>query len=1159
RAANAPPDPTALAQSGPTAAETGTTNSGYYTGLRINGLPLIQAGGANQGALGDILRIGAADVLSGSGVVSGPVVISGTIAPGNSPGLLQTGPQTWLAGAVPYEWEINDVLGGEGNNPGWDFQKVTGGVTIISTPASKATIRVKSLQLNNTPGNVSNFNPANAYTWRILSTTTGISGFSRSVINLDTTGFTNAMGPGALLVDISADGRDLLLRFVPTLPYLSFNQPVWTSQGPTYITGNENSILAPNDPASGAVQAIAVHPTNPNVAWIGAVNGGIWMTTNLNWSTTNNINDDNLGGVDDPAETPTWTAIGQNLPSIAIAGLAVSPYDPSGAAVTNATPLNQIILYAGTGSFSSSAQGGTAAGLFRSLDGGTTWTRIGNFEGLRTTSIVPSSQTAGLVYVGTYEVSPSGQFGAGRGGVYRSLDKGDTWSRLSGQGGLPEFHVTDIVQEPGNAGRFYVALAGAANGLNAANIGIYRTNNGASGVVTWTAVVTGIAPDYDHDGVAGEAQLNEDLNGNSMFDPGEDANDNGILDLGEDTNSNGVLDEGELDFDGNGAPNVIAIAENLLNAIRIRLSVSEAAGHAVYAAVIGAHDGRLAGVFRSANAGATWSRLGAEPRTNSGQGTRHFGIAADPTDNTTVYIAGDASTEKPYAGVIYRWDSGLNQWTRISAKSRPDPGPYGGTAPHADIRNLAFDTGNNGFMAITDGGVYRLQNPRIGGGTSWEFIARSVDAAEISSLTYDRNTNTVFVGIQDNGVIAQRPGTTDGYGLLDGDGNYVGVAYINPLVPAPGQSMRFYMGNNFNRFYRESFNSADVSQGFTHLLLKAPNDPANFSGLDDSWILDDVTDREFAGFQPIPFAVNAVDDLSDGRVKLLMGRLGLYTSDDNGDHIVVVPGWDFASQTGYVSAVAYGGRLGGVADQNIIYAARGDKGEILFSSDNGGKFQSLSPLGAGQIHQITLDPQNWRTAFAVDDKHVWVITVAANGTLSSVDVTGNLGDITGGFQSVEVANLNGQVVVLVGTRDGVYRLGVGDVTALKANPTSYSLWSRFGVGLPNAQVADLHFDPVDNVLVAGTRGRGAWLLTNAASALLAESVLRFDANTGNQQVRLVLATATAAAPRELEFFYGGSLIATYPLTSILRIAVHLGQGTDSLIVDSSEGQVAIPA
>src|SRR5436190_2514528 len=107
------------------------------------------------------------------------------------------------------------------------------------------------------------------------------------------------------------------------------------------------------------------------------------------------------------------------------------------------------------------------------------------------------------------------------------MDNGNTWTRLTGQGGLPEFHVTDLVQEPGNAGRFYVALAGRVDGvLNASNIGAYRTDNGQSATPTWTPVVNGILPDYDHDGVAGEAlgQVKEDRNNNNILDPGEDLN-----------------------------------------------------------------------------------------------------------------------------------------------------------------------------------------------------------------------------------------------------------------------------------------------------------------------------------------------------------------------------------------------------------------------------------------------------------------------------------------------------------------------------------------------------------------------------------------------------------------------------------------------------------
>src|SRR5439155_26732814 len=43
-------------------------------------------------------------------------------------------------------------------------------------------------------------------------------------------------------------------------------------------------------------------------------------------------------------------------------------------------------------------------------------------------------------------------------------------------------------------------------------------------------------------------------------------------------------------------------------------------------------------------------------------------------------------------------------------------------------------------------------------------------------------------------------------------------------------------------------------------------------------------------------------------------------------------------------------------------------------------------------------------------------------------------------------------------------------------------WTTLGDGLPHALVLDLHYDYTDNLLVAGTLGRGAWSLNNPFSA-----------------------------------------------------------------------------
>ena len=63
---------------------------------------------------------------------------------------------------------------------------------------------------------------------------------------------------------------------------------------------------------SGAVHAVAPHPTDPNVVYVGAVNGGIWRTGNAQ------------------DQDPDWTALGDGLPSPSIGALA---FDPAGAAL----------------------------------------------------------------------------------------------------------------------------------------------------------------------------------------------------------------------------------------------------------------------------------------------------------------------------------------------------------------------------------------------------------------------------------------------------------------------------------------------------------------------------------------------------------------------------------------------------------------------------------------------------------------------------------------------------------------------------------------------------------------------------------------------------------------------------------------------------------
>jgi autotransporter-associated beta strand protein len=152
--------------------------------------------------------------LSGSGRISGALQINGTYAPGDSPGTLRTGSQSWNAGAA-FEWEINDATGAPGANPGWDFASIDGGLQINATAADPFTIKILSLTPANTPGPVQNFDPKKFARWKIAAATFGVSGLEPGNLRLDASGFQGAEGTFAVALENS--GRELWLNYSPPL------------------------------------------------------------------------------------------------------------------------------------------------------------------------------------------------------------------------------------------------------------------------------------------------------------------------------------------------------------------------------------------------------------------------------------------------------------------------------------------------------------------------------------------------------------------------------------------------------------------------------------------------------------------------------------------------------------------------------------------------------------------------------------------------------------------------------------------------------------------------------------------------------------------------------------------------------------------------------
>ena len=195
--------------------------------------------------------------------------------------------------------------------------------------------------------------------------------------------------PDAVLPDDTATTSDSLLARPSELNRslsASAVSSAWIAQGPSPMLSGQVENILPNNEVVGAIHTIAAHPTNADVLYVGAVNGGIWRTTNAT------------------AASPTWTPLTDSLSSLSIGALE---FDPA----------NSNRLLAGIGRFSSLARlGGALAGLLLTTNGGDTWQQI-------THPLLVGENFSGVAVRDNLLLASSNAF-FGVGGLFRSVNGG---------------------------------------------------------------------------------------------------------------------------------------------------------------------------------------------------------------------------------------------------------------------------------------------------------------------------------------------------------------------------------------------------------------------------------------------------------------------------------------------------------------------------------------------------------------------------------------------------------------------------------------------------------------------------------------------------------------------------------------------------------------
>ncbi len=224
----------------------------------------------------------------------------------------------------------------------------------------------------------------------------------------------------------------------------------WTGIGPAPTFGGQVSV-PPNSPISGAIQAMAVHPTNADILYVGAAGGGVWKTSNA----TN--------------ASPTWTPLTDTQASLNIGALEFDMTD--GTFQT---------LVAGSARLSSfGAVGGSRIGVLRTTDGGNNWAVLGG--SFANENLLSVAARGSIVMAAS-----DSQWGGGSGsGLFRSTNTGGTFSLVSGGSGLSAGPISDLVADPNVPTRFYAAVR---------TVGIFRSDDTGASWTNVTGTISGITP-----------------------------------------------------------------------------------------------------------------------------------------------------------------------------------------------------------------------------------------------------------------------------------------------------------------------------------------------------------------------------------------------------------------------------------------------------------------------------------------------------------------------------------------------------------------------------------------------------------------------------------------------------------------------------------------
>ncbi len=448
-------------------------------------------------------------------------------------------------------------------------------------------------------------------------------------------------------------------------------------------------------PASmgGRVDDIEVAPSDPSVIYVGYAAGGVFKSVN---------------------NGTTFTPVFETYNTASIGDIAIHPTNPS-------------VVYVGTGEPNNRQTSTFGDGIYKSVDGGKTFTNVGLKETQTIARIVIDPRHPEVVYV----ASPGHLFGPNEDrGVYKTTDGGKTWNKIKYIDENTGF--IDIAMDPSNSNVLYAASyqrrrSGCCYNGGGAGSALWKTDDAGR---TWTKLTRGlptgtlgriaIAVSHSNPNIV-YAQVEAQ---GAAAEPAEPPAQGGGRGAAYDWCNNGGPGHGF----GGGRGGAGASAEADTNRTPPALDASKS------------------GVFRSSDKGRSWTAV-----SNCDARPLYFSqIRIDPTNDHTIYVAGVHMAKSLDAGKTFTMLDNAGGFFNM------------GEDQHA----IWIDPKNpNHILRGNDAGLMSSEDQ----GATWEYI-RTMATAQTYWVTADMgHPYFVYAGMQDNDSWAGPSATRSRVGITSHD------------------------------------------------------------------------------------------------------------------------------------------------------------------------------------------------------------------------------------------------------------------------------------------------------------------------------------------------------------------------------------------------------